>query len=224
MSVLFLFTNMETILSILIADLAGYTALTDIHGGSVAADVVSKFTEITKNSLAHSCELIETVGDEMMIISKNSDKLLETTFHMRESLLSEINFLGFHAGLHRGSCVSINEKLFGTTINLTSRLANYASRNQVLCTHSFREDLTDLKTYHFTNLGELKFKNLATPWEVFEIDAHTPKIREHTIDPVCKMHFYIDENSLRSSFEDQEYYFCSQACLDRFKEEPSNFI
>jgi len=43
---------MEQDIAILIADLSGYTALTETHGASSAADLVDKYVEIVNNSLA----------------------------------------------------------------------------------------------------------------------------------------------------------------------------
>ena len=42
---------MEQDIAILIADLTGYTSLTDTHGASAAADLIDKFMGIVEKSL-----------------------------------------------------------------------------------------------------------------------------------------------------------------------------
>ena len=58
---------MEQDLAILIADLSGYTALTEVHGAHAAADLIDTYQEIVERSLVGESRLQERVGDEVMI-------------------------------------------------------------------------------------------------------------------------------------------------------------
>ena len=69
---------MEQNIAILIADLSGYTALTETHGASSAADLIDKYIEIVSNSLVGESHLHERVGDEVMIVSDSPDHLHST--------------------------------------------------------------------------------------------------------------------------------------------------
>ena len=214
---------MKTILSILMADLAGYTSLTEVHGGSTAANIVHKFFEIAKSSLIDPCKIQETVGDEIMIISKESDSLLATALSMSSQTLKKPDFPGLHIGLHRGNCFMSNGKLFGTTINLTSRLTDYSERNQILCTLPFKQNIIKTEDQKFLSLGDIRFKNLSVPYEVFEVIKPYSEIEKQAIDPVCKMHFSVKKDTLRMPFQNREYYFCSRKCLRIFQHSPINF-
>ncbi|HRF16542.1 MAG TPA: hypothetical protein PK977_00190 [Chitinophagaceae bacterium] len=48
---------MEQKIAILMADLSGYTALTEIHGASSAADLVDKYVEIVEKCLVGDSQL-----------------------------------------------------------------------------------------------------------------------------------------------------------------------
>ena len=60
---------MEQNIAILVADLSGYTALTEMHGSDTAADLIDKYLEIVQNSLVGASHLHERKGDEVMIVS-----------------------------------------------------------------------------------------------------------------------------------------------------------
>ena len=59
---------MEQNIAILIADLPGYTALTETHGSVTAADIVDKFHEIVHQSLVGESQLHERFQNKKFII------------------------------------------------------------------------------------------------------------------------------------------------------------
>ena len=69
---------MEQDIAILIADLSGYTALTEMHGSLTAADLIDKYVDIVNASLIGDSKLQERVGDEVMIVARSADELLAT--------------------------------------------------------------------------------------------------------------------------------------------------
>ncbi len=60
---------MEKNIAILMADLSGYTALTETHGSVAAADLIDKYIGIVENCLVGDSEVHERTGDEIMIVS-----------------------------------------------------------------------------------------------------------------------------------------------------------
>lgn len=69
---------MEKNIAILMADLSGYTALTETHGSVAAADLIDKYIGIVENCLVGDSRLHERAGDEIMIVSASPDFLLAT--------------------------------------------------------------------------------------------------------------------------------------------------
>ena len=61
---------MEQDIAILIADLSGYTSLTDTHGAVAAADLIDKYVEIVGRSLVGRSEFHQRSGDEVLIASE----------------------------------------------------------------------------------------------------------------------------------------------------------
>jgi hypothetical protein len=84
---------MEQNIAILVADLSGYTALTETHDALSAADLIDKYIEIVNDSLVGSSYLHERLGDEVLIVSDSSDHLLSTAVILLSNALQEYKFL-----------------------------------------------------------------------------------------------------------------------------------
>jgi class 3 adenylate cyclase/YHS domain-containing protein len=204
---------MEQDIGILIADLSGYTALTETHGASSAADLIDKYVEIVHKSLVGDARLHERVGDEVMIVSDSADHLLSTAEVLLQNVFREYNFLQVHGALHYGRILQRNNNLFGSALNLTSRIASKAPPGAFLCSKDFLDAVTDKKPYSFKSLGTYNFKNVSDGSEVFEIALEKPEILH--VDPVCRM--LLTEPAKCISHPDRpDLYFCSSNCLEIF--------
>jgi len=84
---------MEKNIAILMADLSGYTALTETHGSIAAADIIDKYIGIVENCLVGDCRVHERTGDELMIVSDSPDFLLATALMIGKNTSNEENFL-----------------------------------------------------------------------------------------------------------------------------------
>lgn len=206
---------MEQNIAILIADLSGYTALTEAHGASSAADLIDKYIELVNNSLVGNSRVQERVGDEVMIVSESADHLLSTAEVLLQNVFREYNFLQVHGGLHYGKILKRNNNLFGSALNLTSRIAAKAPAGTFLCSKSFLDALMNKEPYSFKSLGAHNFKNVSDESEVFEIALEKPETLH--VDPVCRM--LLTEPSKCISHPDRpDVFFCSENCLEIFME------
>jgi len=128
---------MEENIAILMADLSGYSALTETHGAASAADLIYKYLDIVQGCLVGDCELKERTGDEVMIVSSSSDFLLHTAVMSMKNTSEEESFLQVHGGLHYGKILKRNGSYFGLTINLSSRIASNATPGTFWCSEDF---------------------------------------------------------------------------------------
>jgi len=204
---------MEQDLAILIADLSGYTALTETHGASSAADLIDKYVEIVNNSLVGTSRVHERVGDEVMIVSDSADDLLSTAEVLLQNVFREYNFLQVHGALHYGRILQRNNNLFGSALNLTSRIASKAPPGSFLCSKDFLDAVKDKKFYSFRSIGNYNFKNVSEESEVFEIALEKPE--SLYVDPVCRM-LLTDPEKCISHPSQSDLYFCSSNCLEIF--------
>ena len=205
---------MEENIAVLMADLTGYTALTETHGAASAADLIDRYVEIVEDCLIGDCKLQERIGDEVMIVSSSADFLLSTAAMIIKRTLKEENFLQVHGGLHYGRVLKRNNSYFGSAINLTARIAAKASPGTFWSSKEFINALTNKSLFKFQSKGQHRFKNINEEKEIVElVDKHS---NSFFIDPVCKM-LILNKSIAKQHSEKQELFFCSQACLDIFK-------
>jgi class 3 adenylate cyclase/YHS domain-containing protein len=208
----------------LIADLSGYTALTEVHGSFSAAAIVTRFLELVHGALKSDVQLIETVGDEVLIISPNAKSILNTAIKLRDLVESEPHFPSIHVGLHGGKVVENKRRYFGTPLNLTSRIASFARGGQILCTKKIIKEIEKIESIRFRTLGEKRFKNITSPVEIFEVIPEQGINDYKILDPVCKMQIDKNTSTARLTFRNKKYYFCSFDCAKIFAENPDNFL
>jgi len=202
---------MEENIAILIADLSGYTSLTDTHGATVAADLIEKYVSILERSLVGTSKFHQRTGDEVLVVSPSADDLLGTAIALMQNTSSQHEFLQVHGGLHYGKILKRNNDYFGSTINLSSRIASKAAPGTLCCSKDFVEALMNVSDAEFESKGNHSFKNLPLPTEVFELIID--KGETIYIDPVCRMLIRDTTNAMPHP-ENEEIYFCSETCLN----------
>ena len=205
---------MEKNVAILMADLSGYSALTETHGSVSAADLIDKYIRIAENCLVGDSKLHQRTGDEIMFISDSPDFLLATALKLEANTASEENFLQVHGGLHFGKVLKRADSYFGSAINLVSRIAAKAVAGTFWCSDEFVNSITDKSACTFKSKGNHLFKNINGEKEVFELS--TEKIKTSHIDPVCRMLILNPQNATQHPNE-SELYFCSPHCLGLYQ-------
>ena len=119
---------MEKTIGIMMADLSGFTAMTEVHGAGKAAEMIDKYVHIVKLSLKGESRMLERVGDQVVVISEDPDDLALTALDLMNHVGQEKHFLHVHAGLHYGNVLTLDERLYGSAINLTARIASKAKK------------------------------------------------------------------------------------------------
>jgi adenylate cyclase len=204
----------------LIADLSGYTALTEAHGGISAARIVKRFIEIVQQCLDQDSRLVETIGDEVIIAGNDAANLIQTGFKIREKVEKEPAFPAVHIGIHAGYVLEQDGQFFGSAINIASRTAAHARAGQILCTEAAIELVADKSAIGYRPLGKIHFKNVAGHTSIFEIDAGRSATDVNATDPVCRMQLKQDTAPGRLNYKGQNYFFCSLECARAFAAHP----
>jgi len=202
---------MEENMAILLADLSGYTALTETHGASAAADTIDKYLEIVKDCLVGDSHLHERTGDEVMILSAFPDHLVATAKKLIQYSSGENNFLQVHGGLHYGKILKRNNSYFGAAINLTARIAGKANPGTFWCSEVYVNALLHKTASTFQPKGKHSFKNVSEENKLFELMTGYPK--HFHIDPVCKMLIH-EKGKATAHPHESHIFFCHPTCLD----------
>jgi class 3 adenylate cyclase len=202
---------MEQELSILIADLSGYTALTEAHGPETAADLIDQYLSHVDEALVGDCYLHERVGDEVMIVSASANNLAATASLLLNNIFDKAHFLQLHGGLHTGILLKRNNSFFGSSLNVASRIAAKASPGTFLCSDIFFNALSDTYKNAFTLKGKYGFKNVKNEMELYQFILQSEK--KFFIDPICRM--LIGDTGVPHP-TDTETFFCSTECLNAY--------
>ena len=211
----------ETERTLLIADLSGYTALTETHGAMHASEIVLRFGELTEATLEPGVPIVDRVGDQVLCAGSDTHAVLRSALRLFAAVEREPDFLAVQAGIHRGPVVERNGRLFGAPLNLTARLASHARGGQMLCTEPVAAVAREHPGVEVRPLGEQRFKNVSVPvmaYELVRISRVSP-----FIDPVCRMRVEADHAATTISYRGETYRFCSYECAKLFRESPERY-
>ncbi|MFZ1312904.1 MAG: adenylate/guanylate cyclase domain-containing protein [Chitinophagaceae bacterium] len=209
---------MEINIAILMADLSGYTAMTEIHGAESAAAMVDRYLTLVNKSLVGDSHLHERIGDQVVIISSQAEQLAYTATFLFEFAHEQEDFLPLHAALHYGPVVKKDNAYFGSTINTAARIMSAADKGKILCSADFLDQLPQGHSFAVKKIGLHQFKNLLQQVDLFELDCCITNLsKTFVIDPVCHMLLKSPAASLQLKHDDTIHYFCSEKCRALYK-------
>jgi class 3 adenylate cyclase len=205
-------------------DLAGFTALTEVHGDETAADQAIHFYELAHDSLTGSSHLVKQIGDAVLIAADTSEDVVRTVLQLLTAIDHESNFPLVRAGLHAGTAVRSTTQgsvdYLGTGVNIAARAAAQASGRQLLLTETVARAI-DKDRWPLRGLGHTHFRNVQQPIEMFELILRDQQDGE--VDPVCRMR--VTPGGVVGSLRHDgiDYVFCSLHCVAMFAADPDRF-
>jgi class 3 adenylate cyclase len=212
----------EIELALLIADLSGYTALTETHGALHASDIVFRFGRMAESSLEPGVGIVDRIGDQVLCAGADPLAVLRTALRLSAQVEGEPDFLSMQAGIHRGNVVEREGRLFGSPLNLTSRIAAYARGGQILCTESIASIAREVSGVTLVPLGQRRFKNVSSPVQVLELLRNGRSGHPTAIDPVCRMRVEVGRVAA-IPYQGISYHFCSEGCARLFAATPERY-
>ena len=214
----------ELDLGLLIADLCGYTALTEAHGALHASEVVLRFGRLVEASLEPGVSIVDCIGDDVLCAGPDISAVVRTALRLRKAVQDQPNFLDIRSGIHDGRIVEREGRLFGAPINLVARVAGYAQGGQILCTESVVQAMRGAGGLETRALGMKRFKNVAHRVAIFElINAAVPK-PVTALDPVCRMQVEVGQAAATIDYAGTTYRFCSEECSRIFATAPELYV
>lgn len=212
---------MEKDLAILMADLTGYTAMTDVHGGASAARIVNKYMKLVEQSRFGTTQVVQRIGDQVVMISEIPGDLVRTAVKLI-TIAHEQDFLPIHIGIHYGPILIEDGNLFGSAINVASRIMNLAKGGQILCSSAYVDELGAGVELEFISIGKHKFKNVLSHIEIYELS--TIQSNPFHIDPVCHMLVDPHKEDHVVTYQNEKFHFCSNHCMNLFTAYPESFL
>lgn len=206
-------------------DIAGYTALTDTHGESAAADLVDEFNELIRASITPFGQIHELIGDCAFLVFADPLAAKNALSALYKAIADRQDFPIVRAGMHHGPALLRGNRYFGSTVNTAARVAAQAIGGEILCTRQIADALaqTSCPDIHVAHRHAVSLKNLPEPVDLYEI-VLAGVLRQYAIDPVCKMQVDTRRAAGDLHFNQKTYWFCSLECVERFAKQPTAYI
>lgn len=114
-------------------DLVGYTALSQVLEDEELAALVSRFEELTHDTIAElGGRLVKTIGDEVMFVSESPAVTAKIALRLTERTGDDSVLPDARGGLAYGSVVAREGDYYGPIVNLAHRLVELAYPGTVL--------------------------------------------------------------------------------------------
>ena len=207
-----------------LADLAGYTALTEAHGDERAADVAAEFCREVRSLLGdYDADEVKSIGDALLLHLEDPAKAVHLAARIAGEFGGRHEALGVRVGVHTGTAVERDGDWFGGAVNLAARVAGAARPGEVLLTGAAAEAGAS-DELELVPRGRQRFRNVSEPVEVFALTPASSGERGGLpVDPVCRM--ALDPARVHHSVVERgvEYHFCSDQCAAAFSANPGRY-
>ncbi len=204
--------------TVVFVDLAGFSAIADVFGDAAAIGVLDLFEKLVRDSVGVDGKLVKWIGDEAMLLFPEPDLALQALSRLLPACRAEKRIPLTRCGLNHGSVVRRGNDVFGSTVNIASRITAFAKAGQLVATGSIAE-IAKANGILADALGPIQLRSIAERIPLFVLqlaDAVDPA----WIDPVCKMHApysaYLKTRRIG-------HWFCSSRCEEAYKRSPETY-
>ena len=204
-------------------DLAGFTALTEVHGDHAAVDLLDVFTGTAREAIARSgAEFVKSIGDAVMFAASTPAAGVDAVRQVFEACYASDVFPEPRAGLHHGPVVARDGDYFGATVNLAARVASRAGSGQALATTEVARAATTAGV-DTVALGIFRLRNVLDPVDLWAMEL-CPTHIDLSVDPVCRMRVSCQAAVARIRHHGSEHWFCSLDCVRAFAADPDRYL
>jgi adenylate cyclase len=153
-------SRLERLPAICFLDISGYTRLTQELGDDSAADLASTVALLVqRTSVQHGGKPIKWLGDGVMFHFADPGPGVRAALEM-VAALADAGLPPAHVGLHAGPVLFQQGDYFGQTVNLSSRIADYARPREVLVSQAVAEASGD-QGILFEDIGPVELKGVS---------------------------------------------------------------
>jgi adenylate cyclase len=143
-------------------DITGYTRLTAERGDKAAAEVADTLSRLVqRTSVRHGGRPVKWLGDGVMFHFRDPGPGVVAALEMAEGVISA-GLPPAHVGLHAGPVLFQDGDYFGQTVNVASRIAEYARPGEVLVSQAVVDAAADAPVT-FVEVGPVDLKGVAGP-------------------------------------------------------------
>jgi adenylate cyclase len=149
------------------ADLVSFTRLVRRLSERDLARVVQRFEALASDIItAHGGRVIKTVGDEVLFVAIGAAPAAAIALDLVEAMALDDVLPDVRVGMASGRVISRLGDVFGTTVNLASRLTAVAKPRSVLVDGGLAASLASMSGFEMTPLRRRTLRGIGpvTPW------------------------------------------------------------
>jgi adenylate cyclase len=142
-------------------DITGYTRLTQERGDAAAAGLADQLSRLVqRTSVKHGGKPVKWLGDGVMIFFQGPGPGVVAALEMVAGV-AEAGLPPAHVGLHSGPVIFQEGDYYGQTVNIASRIADYARPGEVLVS----QEVVDAggSDVAFREIGPVELKGVSGP-------------------------------------------------------------
>jgi adenylate cyclase len=141
-------------------DLTGYTALAEERGDQAAAEVAADLASVVQETAqAHGGRPVKWLGDGVMFHFSDPGKAILGSLDLIEQTESAIA-VPARIGINAGTVIAQEGDYFGRTVNVASRIADYAGPREVLVSEEARRS-AGVSDVEFELVGDVSLKGVS---------------------------------------------------------------
>jgi len=141
-------------------DISGYTRLTQEKGDAAAAELAEQLARLVqRTSVQHGGRPVKWLGDGVMFFFKDPGPGVVAALDMLDGI-REAGLPPAHVGLHAGPVLFQDGDYFGQTVNVASRIAEYARPGEVLVSQEVLA-ASEGAVASFTEIGPVEPKGVS---------------------------------------------------------------
>ncbi len=210
----------------LFADLASYTALTDVHGDEEAVRLVDEYCRALRSLLPeHGAHEVKAIGDALLVRVPTADDAVRLGVRAARDIGGAGHgFPSVRVGMHHGPAIERAGDYFGRTVNIAARVSALAGAGEVLVTDEVVRSAGEIEAVRFLERGRYPLKGIEEPVMIYLASPGAKESPEGLpLDPVCHMAVDPDRAAGMIVHDGTRYYFCSLDCVRRFSRGPEGF-
>jgi adenylate cyclase len=209
--------------AIVFVDLSSFTPLTQAMGDVHAADVLARFSGLVRAAVRpRRGRIVKQIGDAFMVVFIDPEDALRCALDIGRRAADEPQFPACRLGVSCGRALYREGDYVGTTVNVAARLVSAAERHQILVTPELRDAVGPASDIEFRPLGRRQLKGL-DELELFAACYAGTQDEDRLVDPVCGMVLHPGHHVVRRVHAGHEVALCSDACRQRFADDPDRY-
>jgi adenylate cyclase len=149
-------------------DVVGFTSLGERVDAGELKSIATRLVDVAEGALVPPVRVVKSLGDAILLMSREAPALLEVVTTINEVLRSEPDAPPIHCGVAYGLTQVGGADVYGAPVNLASRITDLAPAGQIWADAHLVQACGDAR---WTSLGRRAIKGSDTSVEMFRFES-----------------------------------------------------